>query len=89
MLMRFPGGVYEGGNGRQEPPRAISHQRRYEIDARDVVHVVDFYVAMYPLVATRFYARFEYVSVVEMLHRLSAQVDAQVFQLTGLKKKKM
>jgi len=62
----------------------FTHQRRYEIDAGDVVDVIDFHIAVYPLVATGFNAGFEYVSIVEMLHRLGAKVDTQVFELTRL-----
>lgn len=62
----------------------LSYQRRDEINARNVIDVIDFHVAVYSFVAARLDAGFEYVRVVKMLHRLGAQINAQVFQLAGL-----
>lgn len=63
---------------------SLSYQRGYEIDAGHVVHVVDLDVAPDTLVSTALDRALEYVGVVEVLHRLGAQVYAQVLQLTRL-----
>ena len=62
----------------------MTYQRWYEINTRNIIHVIDFDVRPDPFFATRFNARLEYVSVVEVLHRFGAQIDAQLFQLTRL-----
>lgn len=59
----------------------VTHQGRDEVDAGHVVYVVDFHVAPNTLVATALDGTFKYVRIIKMLHRLRAQVDAQVFQL--------
>lgn len=61
------------------------YQRRNEINAWHVVDIVDFNVASDAFVAATLDGAFEYVSVVEVLHRLGAEIDAEVLQLAGLR----
>jgi hypothetical protein len=65
-----------------------TNQGRDEVDARHVVDVVNLHVTLDALVPAALDARLEDVGVVVVLHRLGAQVDAQMFQLTRLHKKK-
>lgn len=55
------------------------YQRRDEVNAGHVIDVVGFQFALNTFFSTRLDTRLEDVRVEEMLHRLGAQVDAQVF----------
>lgn len=52
----------------------VHYQRRDQIDARHIVNIIDLNVGSDSLVSARLDARFENVSVVEVLHRLRAQI---------------
>ena len=54
-----------------------------------VVRVVHLHTAADALVSAGLYGGLEGVSVVEMLHGLAAQVDAQLLQLTWLQHQKV
>jgi len=60
--------------------KRFSYQRRDEINARHVVDVIDGDVGAYALLAAGLDAGLEDVGVVEVLHRLRAQVDAELLQ---------
>lgn len=62
-----------------------THQRRYEVDAGHVVDVIDLDVASYALVPAALDRALEYVGVVEVLHRLGAEIDAEVLELAGFR----
>lgn len=61
-----------------------AHQGGDKIDTWHVIDVVDLHVASYTLVATALDRALEYMRVVKVLHRLCAQIDAQVLQLARL-----
>jgi len=65
-------------------PRQKTYQGGNEIDAWHVVDVVDFDVAANAFVTATLDGAFEYMSVVEVLHGLRAEVDAEVLQLARL-----
>lgn len=58
-----------------------THQRRNEINAWHVVDVVNFDVARDTFVTATLDGAFEYVGIIEVLHRLRAEIDAEVLQL--------
>lgn len=55
-----------------------AYQGRNEINAWHVVDIVNFDVAPDAFVAATLDGALEYVSVVEVLHRLRAKIDAEV-----------
>lgn len=59
-------------------------QRGYQVDAGHIVDVVHFDDGRDALLSTRLDAALENVRVVEVLHRLGAQVYAQVLQVGSL-----
>lgn len=65
----------------------VAYQRRNEVDAGHVVDVIDLHLARYAFLSTRLDRRLEDVRVVEMLHRLCAQVDAQVLEVGRLRER--
>jgi hypothetical protein len=65
--------------------RKWSHQRGDEVDAGHIIDVIDLDVAPDALVPAALDRAFEYVGVVKVLHRLGAEIDAEVLELTGLR----
>lgn len=65
--------------------REETYQRGNEINTWHIVNVVNFDVAPDAFVATALDGAFKYVSVVEMLHCLRAEIDAEMLQLARLR----
>ena len=59
-----------------------TYKRWNEINARNIVDVIDENVGRNSFISARFDARLEDVSVVEVLHRFRTQVDAKLLELT-------
>lgn len=62
-----------------------TYQGRNEINTWHIVNIVNFNVAPDAFVATALDGAFKYVSVVEVLHRLRAEIDAEMLQLARLR----
>jgi hypothetical protein len=62
----------------------ITYQRGDEVNAGHIVHVIHFYFAVNSFISTWLDTWLENVRVVEMLHRLSTEVNAKMLQLTRL-----
>lgn len=62
----------------------VTYQWWDEVNAGHVVHVVHLHLTVDSFISTWFNTWLENVCIVEMLHCLSAKVDAQMFQLTWL-----
>lgn len=65
--------------------REETYQRGNEINTWHIVNVVNFDVTSDTFVATALDGAFKYVSVVEVLHRLRAEIDAEMLQLARLR----
>lgn len=62
----------------------VTYQWWDEVNAGHVVHIVHLHLTVDSFISTWFNTWLENVCIVEMLHCLSTQVDAQMFQLTWL-----